>query len=445
MKKILALSIMLMMVVMLASSVSAYEPTDGQTHLRLTLLSQIPEPARPGQYAEVRISIESLGDRMPTDFEIEFVDQYPFSLDNEADRLKYFGRIPGGYNNELSAIAKWDVRVADDAVEGENDLRVRYKFDQAANWVYQDIAIEVRTPDTVLNIPTISTTPSHVGPGDAFNLSITLDNQADSPAKNVVVDLTLADPFVSLGSTNEQYVTLLDGKEKENVTFTLITDGNADETIYRIPIEVTWEDSEGVQRNKSMSFGLIISETPTLIENLDDTSVFSKRSKGTVTLSLSNLGVEEVKFVNLVLNPSENYDIISTNQIYVGNIDSDDFESSEFDIFVTSGEESIPLSFDLTYRDQLNREYQKDLTVDLPLYSTSEAKRFGLVPQGNFVGSYIAFTVAIFALLFWVSMFLDLLAKKMKRYRKWTWIGIMILTTIFGALLYYIMIKRKKA
>jgi len=445
MKRLLSILTIVLMLASLSSIALAFEPTTDQTHIRTTLLSQIPDPARPGQYAEIRVGIESLGERTPTNFEIEIVDSFPFSIDNEADRKKFYGKIPGGFNNELSVIAKWDVRVADNAVEGENDLTVRYKFDQAKNWVYQDLEVDVRTSDTILNIPQITTHPKNIAPGDAFNLTITLDNNADSPAQNVVVDLTLADPFVSLGSTNEQYVTLLEGKEQRDVTFTLITDGDADQTIYRIPIDISWEDSEGTTREKSMSFGVIVSDTPKIIENLEQTDIFTKGDKGTFTVSLSNLGVEEIKFVNLKLNPSDNYDIISTNQIYVGNIDSDDFENSDFTIFVKEGDESIPLLLDLSYTDQLNREYNEELSVNLPLYSTSEAKRFGLVPQGNIVGSYISFTLAIFVLLFWVSMFVDLLARKMKRYQKWTWVGIFILTTVFGALLYYFMIKRRKA
>jgi hypothetical protein len=175
---------------------------------------------------------------------------------------------------------------------------------------------------------------------------------------------------------------------------------------------MVWEDSQGNEYDKNVSFGIVLEEEPLLVPNIEDSEVVMRGSKGRVVISISNVGVEEVKFVTLTLLEGEGYEIISSPNVYLGNIDSDDFENAQYDMYASSKEDFLPLKATLNYKDALNNPYTQNITLALPLYSASQAKRFGLLQGGNPLASYISFVVVI-------------------------------LTTIFGAVVYYFLVKRK--
>lgn len=77
----------------------------------------------------------------------------------------------------------------------------------------------------------------------------------------------------------------------------------------------------------------------------------------------------------------------------------------------------------------------------------------GAVATGAVIGGLIIFFVvlwivligfAIFSLVFWILMIVDVAKRKFKHENdKIMWILIVILTGIIGALIYYFMVKRK--
>jgi len=350
--------------------------------------------------------------------------------------------VPSGVNSDQAIIAKWKkVRVNENAVEGSSRINVRYKHG-TDEWVYQTLYIDVRTNDAILNIKDITTIPKQVSPGQPFELNIEVENNADTFFRMVKFKLDTSD-FLTLGSSDEKYIKVLEGQETENITFNLISQGDADAALYDIPLKITYEDNEGTAYSKNTSFGLIMLESPQLIKNIEETEIISSGDKGTVSISLSNIGVDELKFMKATLQDTEDYRVISTREVYLGNIDSDDFESADFDVIVKSKKDSVPLSLLLDYKDSLNNPHQENVTLNLPLYSSSEAKMLGLKSAGNPIGGYIGFVFLIFLIIFWLSMLFDLLQKKMVRYRKIVWIIVLVITTIFGALAYYFMIKKR--
>lgn len=411
---------------------------------QVQLLTQSPNPARPGQIVEVDLGIQNLGSTTLTDFEIELLDSHPFSVLQSQDNLKTYGSIPGKYNGEQTIIARWNVKVAENAIEGNNDLKVRYRWGNRESWVYQDIDVLVRTGDVALTISSITTQPEQVAPGQPFQLNILVENPAGNPLHDLKFNLKLTAPLVTISSTNEKYVQQINADSSHTVTFDMITRGDADDTVYSIPMVVDWKDVEGNDYQKNLTFGLIVGGTPDLIANIEESEVISRGDKGEVSISISNLGVEEVKFVTIYLEDTEDYQVISSKQVYLGNIDSDDFENVNYDIYVRKGKDSIPLKGTMVFQDTLNNQFTKNLSLALPLYSRSEAASLGLVQGGNPVVTYIGFVILVFIVAFWIMMFTDLRKTKMPKNKKLVWMTFLILTTIFGAILYYFMVKRAR-
>ena len=69
---------------------------------------------------------------------------------------------------------------------------------------------------------------------------------------------------------------------------------------------------------------------------------------------------------------SEEYKVVSSNQIYIGKIDSDDYDTATFRLFLKSSKEeiSIPLKYD--FMDGNNKKYSVEKTLILKIHSAKE-------------------------------------------------------------------------
>ncbi|MBW2998932.1 PLDc N-terminal domain-containing protein [Candidatus Woesearchaeota archaeon] len=438
------LSVWALMFVILTSFAFANVITEGN-RVSVSLLSQDPVKVEPGNYVEVRFNIENLGGNPLKNFEVELLPEYPFSLDSGERALRQYGTLSTGINkyDDQSLTVKWKLRVDQNAIEGDNDLRLRYRFD-TTDWIYtEDFAVSVETQETILNVKEITTSPETAIPGVPFDLKIRVSNEADSELRNLKFKLNTS-TFVTIGSTDEKYVRILDSGKEQEIVFTLVSEGDASEVVYNVPLEMSYYDNEGNQDSKMVYFGLILLEPPNLVKGIDRSEVVSIGDRGSVSISISNVGVDEVKFIELIMKESEDYEILSSKHIYVGNIDTDDFETADFEIYLDSRKDSVPLLFDLKYKDALNKEFSEEISLDLNTFSSREAKKLGLKTSTNFTSSYISFVIGVFLIIFWMMMLFDLLGKRMPRYKRLIWVAILILTSIFGAIVYYFTARKKK-
>ena len=101
---------------------------------------------------------------------------------------------------------------------------------------------------------------------------------------------------------------------------------------------------------------------------------------------------------------SEKYDIISEPTSYIGNIDSDDYESTDFNIYVKrTRDESVQMPLRLEYRDSNNKQFKKDIILNLKVYSSSKAQKYGLVKAKNPFSGIIVLLVILFAVRWYVK------------------------------------------
>ena len=98
--------------------------------------------------------------------------------------------------------------------------------------------------------------------------------------------------------------------------------------------------------------------------------------------------------MTLTLLEGDHYVVLGSNQEYLGNVESDDFETSSYDIYVDDGD--VDLQFQVDYKDAYNNEYNENFTLNLPVYTKQEVKMYGL--DGS--------TTSIFSLIFYVLIIL---------------------------------------
>jgi hypothetical protein len=109
-----------------------------------------------------------------------------------------------------------------------------------------------------------------------------------------------------------------------------------------------------------------------------------------------NKGVTDIKLMNMKLMPSNKYRILSNDEVYIGNIDSDDYETADFKLFIEkSKEKQIKVPVVLEYKDANNNDFKEAIELTLDLYSASEAKKFGLKKGNGFVGNLVIAVIVV--------------------------------------------------
>ena len=122
---------------------------------------------------------------------------------------------------------------------------------------------------------------------------------------------------------------------------------------------------------------MIVGERPDLVVNLDSTDLNTAGKKGTATLRFVNKGTNNIKFAYVTLEESEQYEILSAANTYIGKIDSDDYETIDFDLYIGQDETEVSLPVTIEYKDANNKDYKEEIKVALPIYTAAEAKKYG--------------------------------------------------------------------
>ena len=97
-----------------------------------------------------------------------------------------------------------------------------------------------------------------------------------------------------------------------------------------------------------------------------------------------NKGTTDVKFMNVKLGAVKGTEIIGSDEAYVGNLDSDDFSTAEFKLYVKDAKEGVSLPVSIEYKDANNNNYRKEEALQLKLYSGSEAKKISGTGNGSY-------------------------------------------------------------
>ena len=395
----------LIMLVLMATCVSAAvltgmmtaPPIETSYIMRVSLLNQIPDPAEPGKYVDVRFKFENNGSRTAENVETEILPQYPFSLDPGVSGIKSLGSINSQQKGDNGVIVKYRLRVDKDALEGETEIKLRYRIN-GEGWVTMpEFKINIQPYDALLLVDKIVSKPQTIIPGERATVEITFSNIAEILLKKVRVQMKLGGaPLAPIGSTDEKIIEAIGKNEKAKVVFDLIGEPDGGAGIYKVPLYYSYFDNLGNGYSRNNSIGLMIGSEPDLSVSIDSTTIYQHGKMGEVTVKIVNKGVSDIKLLNVKLTESNSYKVLSPNEVYVGNIDSDDYETADFTLFVEkTKDKKTVLPITLEYMDANNVEYEEIINLELPLYGTSEAKKFGFVKGNGKAGIFIMLAIVV--------------------------------------------------
>lgn len=354
---------------------------------RIDFVKYDPSPLVPGQASDLWFEIVNLKGQPLENLQIILVDVYPFKAENTVINIPTL--MPG----ETKAFS-FKVTPNADSPAGNYMVSLQFLSPVLGEYNSEQIPLVVMNQPKILTLTDITRTPETAVPGGNVNVDFTLTNTFDSTLKDIVVKLDLSNTsyFAPATTTTEADLKELAAGDKQKVTFNLLISPNAPADVYKIPVSITYTDESGNSASKETYIGVPVNTVPVYSLYLEDSTAYEKDKAGKVTLSVSNVGPVDIKYLTIRLLESDGYDIISKSQIYIGNLKPDDYQTAEFNIYrKTAG----PLKAMMTYKDAYNNEYSKVEDIQLQFLKTNEAEKYGLITTTSYLSTILLVIVAI--------------------------------------------------
>ncbi len=346
-------------------------------NLETELVTKEPTPLQAGEYANVWIEIQNTGSAEARDVDLEFKENYPFKIEEGERKSWSFDSLERGESRQVRA----QVRVDQKAVQGENKLKLRTETRQGVGLTHE-IPVEVRVDDTSLIVNGIDF-PERVSPGSTHTMDIELENLANGYFRNIDVNANIEDEdLTTIGSSRER-VSLIDPLSTETVSFDINVDEDADNGVYRVPLDFTYQNEVGDEIEVTQTTGLVVGGQPTLDVGIEDTDIRTSGVRDTVTFNIINKGDGRASFVDFHLEESEDYDVISENSEYLGSMISDDYQTAEFEVYVEDGIETLEFPLTLEYQNEQGERTNQTVNVERRLFTSDELDRYGLSDRGS--------------------------------------------------------------
>jgi hypothetical protein len=241
MKRFLALLMILVLSVNFVSATAFEEAiksstfgSAGSSQIEVNQLRYEPYPVNPGEYVRIWIKIENIGKELTKAAIFELMPSFPFTLDSSADAVREFGQL-----SSVPVVLEYKIRVDKNAVEGTNELKLRYKADKnTESWTYQTFQIQVANAQTDFDVV--------VQEYSGEDISIAIANIGKNVANSVIVKVPEQDNYKAVG-TSGQMVGNLENGDYTLVGFQIAKKSGAQENTLKFQVDYT--DNIGERRS----------------------------------------------------------------------------------------------------------------------------------------------------------------------------------------------------
>ncbi len=280
-----------------------------------------PYPAEPGHYLDLWIQIENRGNIDASDFAFVLEPEYPFSLYEDENDTRTIGTL----RRFEPVVVKYKLYVDENAVEGWNDLKYKYKIGNM--WIEKTTSIYVSHKPQV---EIVSIHPSNIGIGKKTDVSLIIKNVGRAEARNLRVKFDTSSSNLKIIGTDTRYLESLDVGNEVNVSFEVLAD-TENSGVELVPVLVTYEDTNGTQSSYTYYVGLDVSGEPEIKVLLRSATPEPFRyGSSDLEIEVINIGPVTAKFVSV--NASTPSGVITREEYYIGDLDSDDFDIIDFNI-----------------------------------------------------------------------------------------------------------------
>lgn len=228
---------------------------------------------------------------------------------------------------------------------------------------------------------------SSLYPGDETDMTISVENTLDSDVSDASLTLNFEKlPFSSAGSSTYD-VDEIEEDDEEIFHFRIRASPNAEPGDFNIPYTLTYD---GLETPKTGTIGIIVSGNVELDFSVSEENPITGE-KGKIKFIIVNKGLAEAKFLSVKINPS-GYTLLSEEEIYVGTISPDDFETIEMDVIFGS---KPTLNAVIEYKNFENKEVSRTVSLPVKVYTKEKAVALGIAKQNYNLVYALAAAIAI--------------------------------------------------
>ncbi|MBR9705855.1 hypothetical protein GOV14_02355 [Candidatus Pacearchaeota archaeon] len=232
----------------------------------------------------------------------------------------------------------------------------------------------------VMQIKDIEFDPPQLVPGQIGRIMLKIKNNGNFNIKDVRVQLGLPAQAAFLNDISKRKIPTIAAGGTIDLSYQIIILPTATESIYNVTITTDYLNHIGDERQDVDYFGLPIKGSPQIYAIIEDTEIHQGKLNGEVTITFVNNEVADLKFLTVELQETEDYSVISNSKEYIGDLDSDDFESADFHIQVNKKKGDIILPVRATYKDAFNNEFSEELK---PILSLRTKKELGIAKSNT--------------------------------------------------------------
>jgi len=231
-------------------------------------------------------------------------------------------------------------------------------------------------------------------PGQEGTIRIQIENILDDDVEALSVSLQFSTlPFIPIG-TSEQSLDELDEGDEEDFVFTIKASTTIVPGDYEIPYTISYKivgDNDVI--TKTGSIGIKVKANPILDFSVT-TDMPVENRQGTITLRIVNKGFFDARFVSVRILPEE-FVLLSDKEVYIGEVESDDFETATFEVKFT--ETNPEFRAIVEYIDFDNEKVIRSVSLPLTVYSEKKAAELGII-QPSRAGAYLSIAITIILL-----------------------------------------------
>lgn len=250
------LSINLLEAVEAVGASSGYVLTN-TAYLKTTFVNQYPYPAEPGSYVDLLFKLENWGAEKAENVVFELLPQYPFSLYPGTNATKELGTIRELQNGENAFLIKYKVRVDKDAIDGQNEIGVKYTYGNGAVISTETFNVTVSNPRTDFDVVVQDSTASsttlaivNIGANTAYSVIVKIPEQENfrvtGTSANVIGNLNAGDyTLAGFQITSAAVANISDIREKiaSRIATNISIVGEKN-----LAVEISYTDTLGIRR-----------------------------------------------------------------------------------------------------------------------------------------------------------------------------------------------------
>jgi len=253
---------------------------------------------------------------------------------------------------------------------------------------------------SALTINSVSTSPDEVAPGEISKIRIEIVNNGDETVTDVSVSLDLSIvPFAPFDSSSEFSIDEIKKDRTKQADFEISALNDAKSGNYKIPVKISYTEN-GVLNTRQSLISLLVNSEPIIEASVED-GLLLKGQKNAITIKVVNKGLADVKFLEIEVGNSGSYTLLSPKKVYIGDIDSNDFDSAEFQIFFKeTSPDKVNLLITVKYKDVTGKEYIYDDSLESKVYSQEQAISLGLITKSN--TSTIIIVIVVIIVIFFI-------------------------------------------